>query len=145
MTRRPSIIDPADHARGLEQVRRRLFLRQGLSLGALGLLTGCTLQDGDAVDRVLWAMSRFNDRVQAWMFSPNWLAPTYPAGAITTPFPFNAFYPEDSVPDIDGSDWKLEVSGLVEDRSPWTLQRLRTLPKRAQITRPICHQRLSRR
>jgi DMSO/TMAO reductase YedYZ molybdopterin-dependent catalytic subunit len=131
-------IAAADHAPQLEMVRRRLFLRRGLSLGALGLLTGCTLQDGDAIDRVLWGMSRFNDRVQAWMFDPNRLAPTYPASAITTPFPFNAFYPEDSVPDIDGNDWKLEVSGLVQDRSNWTLQRLRSLPQQAQITRHIC-------
>ncbi len=29
------------------------------------------------------------------------------------PFPFNAFYPEDDAPEIDGDDWKLEVSGLV--------------------------------
>ncbi len=138
MTRRPRVIDMAGHAPQLEKVRRRLLLRGGLSLGALGLLTGCNLQDGDSVDRVLWAMSRFNDRVQAWLFDPNRLAPTYPASAITKPFPFNAFYAEDSVPDIDGGDWRLEVSGLVQDRSPWTLQRLRGLPQYAQITRHIC-------
>jgi DMSO/TMAO reductase YedYZ molybdopterin-dependent catalytic subunit len=138
MTRRRSTIDPADHAPQLEQLRRRLFLRGTLSLGALGLLTGCNLQDGDTIDRVLWAMSRFNDRVQAWMFDPNRLAPTYPASAITKPFPFNAFYPEDSVPDIDGATWRLEVSGLVQDRTPWTLQRLRGMQQQAQITRHIC-------
>jgi len=131
-------ISRANHAPQLEQVQRRLFLRGAFSLGALGLLTGCDLQDGDAIDRVLWAMSRFNDRVQAWMFDPKRLAPTYPASAITKPFPFNAFYPEDSVPDIDGASWHLEVSGLVQDRSPWTLQRLRSLPQQAQITRHIC-------
>ena len=49
MIRRSTLIEPADHAQQLEAVRRRLFLRGGLSLGALGLLTGCDLQDGDAV------------------------------------------------------------------------------------------------
>lgn len=122
----------------LRRVERRLVLRQALSLGALTMLTGCNLQDGDAVDRVLWAMSRFNDRVQAWLFDPNKLAPTFPKSAITTPFPFNAFYPEDDAPDIDEADWKLEVSGLVDDKSPWTLQRLRGLPQERQITRHIC-------
>ena len=122
----------------LAHIERRGLLRGALSLGALTLLTGCNLQDGDAVDRVLWAMSRFNDRVQALLFDPNRLAPTYDVSQLTVPFPFNAFYPEDDVPDIDGADWKLEVSGLVQDRTPWTLARLRTLPQEGQITRHIC-------
>jgi DMSO/TMAO reductase YedYZ molybdopterin-dependent catalytic subunit len=102
------------------------------------MLTGCTLQDGDAVDRVLWAMSRWNDRVQALLFNPRRLAPTYPASAITNPFPFNAFYPIDDAPEIDGDDYALEVSGRVADKQSWTLARLRTLPQESQITRHIC-------
>src|SRR5207245_525506 len=84
-----------DHRRELSNVQRRLFLKGGLSIGALTMLTGCNLQDGDTVDKVLWAMSRWNDRVQALLFRTDQLAPTFPASAITTPFPFNAFYPED--------------------------------------------------
>ncbi|HEV2677037.1 MAG TPA: molybdopterin-dependent oxidoreductase, partial [Aliidongia sp.] len=122
----------------LARLDRRLFLRNGLSLGALTLLTGCDLTDGDMVDKVLWAMSRWNDKVQAFLFDQNRLAPTYGESDITTPFPFNAFYSEDDVPDIDGADWKLEVSGLVSDKSAWTLERLRTLPQESQITRHIC-------
>ncbi|HWL83827.1 MAG TPA: molybdopterin-dependent oxidoreductase [Roseomonas sp.] len=128
----------SDHHHQLRRVQRRLLLRGGLSIGALSMLTGCNLQDGDTVDKVLWAMSRWNDRVQALLFNPNRLAPTYPATAITRPFPFNAFYPEDDAPDVDASDWALEVSGLVQDRTPWSLQRLRTLPQESQITRHIC-------
>ena len=122
----------------LVRLERRLFLRNGLSLGALTLLTGCDLTDGDAVDKVLWAMSRWNDKVQAFLFDPDRLAPTYTASDITQPFPFNAFYDIDDVPDIDGADWRLEVSGLVQDKAPWTLERLRTLPQESQITRHIC-------
>lgn len=122
----------------LRKLERRLLLRRGLSLGALTLLTGCNLQDGDTVDRILWAMSRFNDRVQAALFNPNTLAPTYAAREITKPYPFNAFYGEDDAPEIEAADWKLEVSGLVRDRTPWTLERLRTLPQESQITRHIC-------
>ena len=122
----------------LVRLERRLFLRNGLSLGALTLLTGCDLTDGDAVDKVLWAMSRWNDKVQAFLFDPDRLAPTYAASDITQPFPFNAFYDIDDVPDIDGADWRLEVSGLVQDKTPWTLERLRTLPQESQITRHIC-------
>jgi DMSO/TMAO reductase YedYZ molybdopterin-dependent catalytic subunit len=122
----------------LRKLERRGLIRGGLSLGALTMLTGCNLSDGDAVDKVLWAMSRFNDRVQALLFNPNRLAPVYPASAITTPFPYNGFYPEDSTPEIDAGDWKLDVSGMVTDRTPWTLEKLRALPQEGQITRHIC-------
>jgi DMSO/TMAO reductase YedYZ molybdopterin-dependent catalytic subunit len=114
------------------------MLKHSLSVGALSMLTGCNLQDGDAVDRVLWAMSRWNDRVQAWLFDPNRLAPTYPTSAITEPFPFNAFYPVDDAPEIDGDDYALEVSGRVADKQSWTLAKLRALPQEQQITRLIC-------
>src|SRR4051812_41585381 len=104
------------HRTGLACVQRRLFLRSGVSLGAIALLSGCDLQDGDTADRVLWAMSRWNDRVQGWLFRPGHLARTYPASAITRPFRFNAFYPEDSAPEIDGDTYALEVSGLAVDK-----------------------------
>lgn len=122
----------------LERIGRRSVLRGGLSLGALTMLSGCNLADGDAVDRVLLAMSRFNDRVQGLLFSKTRLAPTYAASRITRPFPFNAFYPVDNAPDVDGDSWKLEVSGLVSDKTPWTVDRLRALPQQEQITRLIC-------
>ncbi len=117
---------------------RRLLLRSGLSLGALSMLSGCNLADGDAVDRVLWAMSRFNDRIQGLLFSRTRLAPVYAASKLTRPFPFNAYYPIDNVPEIDLDSWRLEVSGLVADKTPWTLSRLRALPQESQITRLIC-------
>ncbi|WP_428375460.1 molybdopterin-dependent oxidoreductase [Lichenicoccus sp.] len=117
---------------------RRMLLRSGLSLGALSMLSGCNLADGDTVDRVLWAMSRFNDRIQGLLFSRTRLAPVYAASQLTRPFPFNAYYPIDNVPEIDLDHWTLEVSGLVADKTPWTLSRLRALPQEAQITRLIC-------
>ena len=120
------------------RLERRGLLRSGLSLGALTLLTGCNLADGDKVDKLLWAMSRFNDRVQALLFDPNRLAPTYPASAITNPFPFNAFYSVDDAPEIDAADWKLQLSGLIADKAPWTLAKLRAMPQEGQITRHIC-------
>ncbi|MGE5389032.1 MAG: molybdopterin-binding protein, partial [Hyphomicrobiales bacterium] len=88
----PSRRSLTDFQPQLERIERRLFLKQGLSLGALSLLSGCTLKDDDSVDRVLWAMSRWNDRVQAALFNPEKLAPTYSEAEVTTPFPFNAYY-----------------------------------------------------
>ena len=119
-------------------LQRRLFLRSGLTVGAMAMLTGCNLQDGDQVDKVLWALSRWNDRVQAWLFGGQRLAPVYREDQITHPFPFNAFYPEYNVPDVDLSDYRLEVSGLVQKKQPWTLEALRRLPQRSDITRLIC-------
>ena len=83
-------------------------------------------------------MSRWNDRVQAAIFDPNKLAPTYPASAITKPFPFNAFYSMAEAPRVDPATYKLELGGLIRERSPWTLEQLYALPQTSQITRHIC-------
>jgi DMSO/TMAO reductase YedYZ molybdopterin-dependent catalytic subunit len=132
------MIDASLHRRGLERVSRRLFLRGTLSVGAFSLLTGCNLEDDDAVDRVLSAMSRWNDKVQAALFSRARMAPTYTEADITDPFPFNAYYPVDQVRHVDDAAWRLEVSGLVSERWAWSLSGLAALPQSSQITRHIC-------
>ena len=132
------MINLSDHKKQLVNLERRLLLRSSLSIGALSMLSGCNLQDDDQVDKVLWALSRWNDRVQARLFSGSRLAPTYAASQVTKPFPFNAFYPEFDAPQVDLSSWRLEVSGLIADKTAWTAERLRTLPQAQQITRHIC-------
>jgi DMSO/TMAO reductase YedYZ molybdopterin-dependent catalytic subunit len=122
----------------LENLERRLFLRRGLSLGAVALLSGCNITDQESVQRVLWTMSRWNDRAQGWLFDPKRLAPEFPESAITKPFPFNAFYGEDEVIDVDGGRFRLEVGGLVSEKKPWTLPQLYALPQVSQVTRHIC-------
>lgn len=122
----------------VKRIERRMFLRQGLSLGALTMLSGCNLTDGDAVDRILIAMSKWNDRMQAAIFDPKRLAPTYPESAITDPFPFNAFYPVSRAPVVDGSTYRLQLAGLIADKRPWTVEALRALPQETQITRHVC-------
>ena len=79
-----------DAARLLPDPSRRMFLR-GASLGSLALLTGCSIVDGPSAENALRVVSQFNDWVQARLFSPSRLAPTYPDSAITRPFRFNAF------------------------------------------------------
>ncbi len=123
----------------IEKIERRLFLRQGLSLGALALLGGCDVTNADSVQKALWAMSRWNDRVQGWIFDPSRLAPEFPESAITMPFPFNAFYGMDEAPSVDAASYKLELGGLVRDKKPWTLPELYGLqPQVSQVTRHIC-------
>ena len=122
----------------IQKLERRLFLRQSLSLGALALLSGCDLTDQESVQRVLTGMSRWNDGAQAWLFDPKRLAPEFPESAITTPFPFNAYYGEDEIRRIDGQGYKLELAGLVREKKPWTLPELHALPQVSQVTRHIC-------
>ena len=122
----------------IELIERRLFLKRSLSLGALALLSGCEITGNDQVQRMLQAISRWNDDVQGWLFSPDRLAQTYPESAITSPFPFNAYYSEDEVIEVEAADYALELGGLIRERKPWTLPELYALPQTSQITRHIC-------
>jgi len=127
-----------DAAKAMPEPTRRLFLRGGASLGALTMLTGCDINDSFSAEAVLRRISSFNDAAQAALFSPARLAPTYPESAITTPFPFNAYYSEDEAPEVDGETYRLEIGGLVENKTPWTLEALDRLPQEKQITRHVC-------
>src|SRR5436189_94668 len=144
MTKRrsPAGVDPEllikDAAGLLPDPARRLFLRGGASLGALALLSGCDIVDSTSAERALMHISYFNDRVQGWLFNPNKLAPSYPESAVTRPFPFNAYYPEDDAPEVEKEDYKLEVGGMVENKKSWSLDELYALPQETQITRHIC-------
>jgi DMSO/TMAO reductase YedYZ molybdopterin-dependent catalytic subunit len=127
-----------DAAKLMPDPLRRSFLRGAASLGALAFLTGCDLIDEDSAENVLSNVSRFNDRVQALLFSQTKLAPTYQESDITRPFPFNAYYDEDQAPTVDPASYKLEISGLVDNKKPWTLAELHALPEVSQITRHCC-------
>src|SRR5215813_4087215 len=133
----PPGVDPRllirDAAKLLPDPARRQFLRGAASLGALAVLTGCDIVDGPSAENALRVVSRFNDGAQAWLFNPNRLAPTYPESAITRPFPFNAYYSEDEAP-----SYRLEVGGLVDDTTSWSLADLYALPQEKQITRHVC-------
>jgi len=119
-------------------IERRLFLRQALSLGALTLLTGCDISDNDAVQSVLNLMSRWNDRAQAFLFSDQRLAPTFAESEVVHDFRYNAFFPATDVPKLDAADYRLELSGLIGDKRPWTVEQLHALPQESQITRHVC-------
>lgn len=127
-----------DAAKLMPEPSRRLFLRGAASVGALAFLTGCDIVDGDTAEGALRVVSRFNDSVQAFIFDPTKLAPTYPESAITRPFPFNAYYAEDEAPEVDAADYALEVGGLVDNKKSWTLAELYALPQEKQITRHVC-------
>jgi DMSO/TMAO reductase YedYZ molybdopterin-dependent catalytic subunit len=120
-------------------IERRLFFQKTLSLGALALLTGCdSVEDNSAVDRILKAMSNWNDKAQAYLFDPNKLAITYEQKDVVDPFRFNAYYGEDEVRVVNEVDYKLSLSGMIDKKDSWTLEQIRALPQQSQITRHIC-------
>ena len=140
-----SALTPRDQHELLKDARallappaRRLFLRHGMTLGGLVMLSGCGVSNSADAEHLLMKVSRFNDKVQAWLFDPNQLAPTYPESMITRPFPFNAYYSEAEAPVVDGDGFFLQVSGLVARRDIWSLEQLAALPQEEQITRHIC-------
>jgi DMSO/TMAO reductase YedYZ molybdopterin-dependent catalytic subunit len=138
-TRKPdSRLIIKDAQRELARPMRRLFAKQILTLGGLSLLTGCSISDDKSVNTLLRRISRLNDGAQAFLFDPKKLAPTYPESMMTRPFPFNAFYDIDSVPDVDARTYRLTLGGLVSGKRVWTLDELHLLPQTSQVTRHIC-------
>jgi DMSO/TMAO reductase YedYZ molybdopterin-dependent catalytic subunit len=127
-----------DHKPLIRSLERRGLIRGGLSLGALVMLTGCDVKRPEAVEAALLAISRLNDDVQALLFDPNKLAPTYPASMILRPPKFNAYYDVMDVKPVNGATWRLELSGLIADKRPWSLAQLQALPRSSMVIKHIC-------
>jgi DMSO/TMAO reductase YedYZ molybdopterin-dependent catalytic subunit len=122
----------------VEHFNRRKLLRGALSLSALTLLTGCDVSEEDSVQKALRAVSSWNDGVQATIFRPDHLAPTFKPSQVVKPPRFNAYYDIEHVKPIDGATWKLELAGLIKDKRPWTAQQIYQLPEQELIIRHIC-------
>jgi DMSO/TMAO reductase YedYZ molybdopterin-dependent catalytic subunit len=139
---RPKVVRDAtildNHRPLIKSLERRGVIRGGLSLGALTMLTGCDPDRPASVEAALLAISRLNDGVQALLFDSNKLAPTYPASMILKPPKFNAYYDVMDVKPVDGTKWRLELSGLIDDKRPWTVQDIEALPQRTMIIKHIC-------
>ena len=66
-----------DAVKTMPDLTRRRFISGGASLGALTLLTGCDVTDSFSAEEMLKQVSKFNDGVQALIFNPNAMAPTF--------------------------------------------------------------------
>ena len=146
-TRTPSIFRPkkpidqsvlTQNRALIEAIDRRGVLRGAISLGALTLLTGCDVTEEEPVQKALRAVSAWNDRVQAAIFRPNHLAPTFSAAQVVKPPRFNAYYDIEDVKPVNGATWKLELAGRIDDKRSWTAQQLYALPEQEIIIRHIC-------
>ena len=122
----------------VDDFNRRKVLRGALTLGALTLLTGCDVSEEPSVQNGLRAVSSWNDTVQAAIFRPDHLAPTFSPSQVVKPPRFNAYYPIEDVKPVDGATWNLELAGLIKDKRPWTAQEIYRLPEQELIIRHIC-------
>src|SRR5947207_3298777 len=132
-TRTPSLFRPrtpidqsalTENRKLVEDINRRGLLRGAVSLGALTMLTGCDVSEIDSVQKGLRAVSAWNDSVQQTIFRANHLAPTSSPAQVKKPPRFNAYYPIEDVKPVDGATWSLELAGRIDDKRPWTAQRL---------------------
>lgn len=131
-----SLLD--EHRSLVHGIERRALLRGTLSLGALTMLTGCDVTNRDSVQAVLSRMSRLNDGVQAFLFSPTRLAQEFPASQVIKPPRWNAYIGRDAIPDVNGETWRVELAGLIGDKRPHSLREINAMPQVTQRTRHIC-------
>lgn len=127
---------------------RRSFLRGAAAGASLVTLSGCDAFDGvlgsdDAVRGVLEKANAVTYRVQSWFGGPGALAREYSASEIREPQrPNGSTDPqgEDYLALKQGNfaAYRLEVKGLVEKPRSYSLDELRAMPARTQITRHDC-------
>jgi len=122
--------------------RRRLATLIASTGGAV--LSGCDkITDNDKVARGVGTAEVLTRSAQRLILSPGQLAPEYKESDISKVFKPNGTTDPESdayiaLRDTGFKDWKLEVAGLVERPLTLSLDQLRALPSRTQITRHDC-------
>ena len=114
-------------------VRRRI-----LKFVPLLLLTGCDLALGGKTESFLRMFQSVNDWLQARVFDPAKAAPEYDEAECTPEEGFRVNDYDTDEPDIDMPNWRLTVQGLVEKPGEYTIEQIRSLPKRSMNTRHCC-------
>lgn len=123
--------------------RRRLVLR-ALAAGAGLTLSGCDrLSQSAWFTRMLSSAEGVNRRLHHALAGPGAMAREFSEADLSPVFPANgSTNPDDPVYRklaADGfQDWQLDVSGLVANPRKFSLDDLRDLPARTQITRHDC-------
>jgi DMSO/TMAO reductase YedYZ molybdopterin-dependent catalytic subunit len=127
----------------LDLSRRQILL--GLAAGGALPLSGCSLDSrSPGVMSILDQAEKLTQGVQRALLSPRTaLATEYPRSAISAYFkPNGSVDPDDpayvALRQNGFADWKLEVGGLVEHPMKLSLDDLRKLESRSQITRHDC-------
>lgn len=121
-------------------MKRRGFLAV---LGA-AFVAGCNkIAKSDAGSKLLGAAEKWHEGAHRFLTNREALAPEYPKSAISPYFrgngstdPRNGDYPAQAAEGF--ANWRLEVRGLVENPLSLSLDNIRRLPQRTQITRHDC-------
>ena len=128
-----------DAAKLLPDPTRRLFLRGGLSLGALTLLTGCDIVDGVSAESVLRKISDVQRRRAGLAVQ------SQPAGADLSRERHQAAVPRSTPiipratsPRSTARTTSSRSAGWSRTRRPGRSNELNALPQETQITRLIC-------
>ena len=123
---------------------RRGFLARGLAAASTTLLGGCDdLSDQPWVKRMLDSAETLTRVSQRALLTPQALAREYSEADLSKEFKANGSTdPQDADylahVKTGFADWKLEVGGLVEQPLALSLDELRAMPSRTQITRHDC-------
>ena len=121
-------------------MKRRNFL----AAASAGLVAGCNrIANSENGGRVLRSADSWHRSLQRFINPPDALVPEF-AKADISPFfrgngstnPTNGNYPAQAASGF--ADWRLRVGGLVEHPLELTLDNIRALPQRTQITRHDC-------
>jgi DMSO/TMAO reductase YedYZ molybdopterin-dependent catalytic subunit len=123
--------------------RRGFILRGAASVGALAL-AGCTaVSQQPWIDPLLRSAEALTKRVQRLFAGSHTLAPEYTKAEIAPSFrangtldPGTEFYRKQAASGF--KDWRITVSGLVDHPLSLTMDQLRAMPSRTQITRHDC-------
>jgi DMSO/TMAO reductase YedYZ molybdopterin-dependent catalytic subunit len=123
--------------------RRRWLAGAGASLTSLILAACDKVSEAPKVVGVLAGAEGLNRRVQRAILGPHTLAREFPAADISPDFKANGtMHPADAdyraLADDGFKDWRLTVDGLVDHPLSLTLDQVRALPARTQITRHDC-------
>lgn len=123
-------------------LNRRRLLTAGVSgLGSLAL-SGCSLSDSDSLNHMLESAEQLTKRTQRLLLGQS-LAREYTEADLSKVFRVNGSAQPDSEEyaelQANGfADWRLKVDGLVNRQLSLSMQDLKRLPTRTQITRHDC-------
>lgn len=125
-------------------MKRRQFLKGTLGAASLVALAGCdNLTQSSWFPGVLNKAEKLTDLVQRVITPAKALAKEYTDADVSTVFPANGNTDPGTVDyaahvESDFVRWQVEIVGLVEAPTSWSLAALKELPARTQITRHDC-------
>lgn len=121
-------------------MKRRGFL----AIAGAAFVAGCTkFADSDAGSKLLGAAERWHKGAHRLLTDREALAPEYPRSAVSPFFrgngstdPQTGDYQQQVTENF--ANWRLEVRGLLENPMELSLDNIRRLPQRTQVTRHDC-------